>query len=77
MHVLFHCNLYDDLRKILFMQINERNKLFTNYNNRVKYVFFLTILIHTSAGLLLLSFFKHLKDERNIIIFNYTTQLYL
>ena len=50
MHVLFQCNLYDDLRKILFIKINERNKLFTNYNNHVKYVFFLTILIHTSAG---------------------------
>ena len=47
-HVLFHCNLYDDLRKIRFIKINERNKLFTNYNNHdktvIKYVFFLTIL---------------------------------
>ena len=33
MHVLFHCDLYDDLRKIIFNKINERNKLFTNYNN--------------------------------------------
>ena len=39
MHVLFHCNLYDDLRKILFIKINERNKLFTNYNNHDKVCF--------------------------------------
>ena len=39
MHVLFHCNLYDDLRKILFIKINERNTLFTNYNNHDKVCF--------------------------------------
>ena len=40
MHVLFQCDLYDDLRKILFSKINERNKLFTNYlNNRDKVCF--------------------------------------
>ena len=41
MHVLFHCNLYDDLRGILFTKINERlNKLFTNYNDHDKVCFF-------------------------------------
>ena len=39
MHVLFQCDLYDDLRKILFSKINERYKLFTNYNNRDKVCF--------------------------------------
>ena len=39
MHVLFQCDLYGDLRKILFSKINERNKLFTNYNNRDKVCF--------------------------------------
>ena len=39
MHVLFHCNLYDDLKKILFIKIDERNKLFTNYNNHDKACF--------------------------------------
>ena len=36
---------------------------------------FLTILIHISAGYLLISSFKHLKDERNIV--NSTIPLYL
>ena len=27
MHVLFHCDLHDDLRKTLFIIINERNAL--------------------------------------------------
>ena len=39
MHVLFQCDLYDDLRKIFFSKINERNTLFTNYNNRNKVCF--------------------------------------
>ena len=39
MHVLFQCDLYDDLRKILFNKINERKKLFTNYNNSDKVCF--------------------------------------
>ena len=39
MHVLFQCDLYDDLGKILFSKINERKKLFTNYNNRDKVCF--------------------------------------
>ena len=32
LHVLFHCDLYNDLRKTLFIEINDRNTLFTNYN---------------------------------------------
>ena len=39
------------------------------------HVFSLTILIHISAGQLLISSFKHLKDERNIV--NSTIPLYL
>ena len=39
MHVLFHCNLNDDLRKIVFIKISERKKLFTNYNNHDKVCF--------------------------------------
>ena len=39
MHVLFQCDLNDDLTKILFININERNKLFKNYNIRDKVCF--------------------------------------
>ena len=42
MPVLFQCDLYDDLRKILFSKLNKRNKLFTNYNNRYSYISRLT-----------------------------------
>ena len=48
MHVLFHYDLYDDLKKTLFIKIHERNTLFTNYNNHDKFCFFFsTILIDT------------------------------
>ena len=40
-----------------------------------KSVFFLTTLIHISAAWLLISSFKHLKDERNIV--NSTIPSYL
>ena len=50
MHVLFQCDLHDDLKKVPFSKINERNKFFTNFNNRDKVCFLLTILIHMSAG---------------------------
>ena len=33
---LYHCDLHDDLRKTLFIIINERNALSTNYNNQDK-----------------------------------------
>ena len=39
MHILFHCNLYNDLRKTLFIKINDRNTLFTNYNIHDKVCF--------------------------------------
>ena len=39
MHVLFHYDLYDDLKKTLFIKIHERNTLFTNYNNHDKFCF--------------------------------------
>ena len=39
MHILFHCNLYDDLRKILFIKIKDRNTSFTNHNNHDKVCF--------------------------------------
>ena len=29
-HILFHCDQYNDLRKTLFIKINDRNTLFTN-----------------------------------------------
>ena len=41
LHVLFQCDLYDDLRKIFFSKTIERNKLFTSYNNRDKVCFLL------------------------------------
>ena len=31
-HILFDCDVYNDLRKTLFIKINDRNTLFTNYN---------------------------------------------
>ena len=77
MHVLFHYDLYDDLKKTLFIKIHERNTLFTNYNNHDKlcFFFFNNTDSHISR-LLLISFFKHLKlkDERNVInnTINYT-----
>ena len=40
MHILFHYDLYDDLKKTLFIKIHERNTLFTNYNNHDKFCFF-------------------------------------
>ena len=46
MKCMYYSNVtynYDDLRKILFSKINERN-------NRDKVCLFLTILIHISAG---------------------------
>ena len=30
LHILFHCDLYNDLRKTLIIKINHRNTLFTN-----------------------------------------------
>ena len=38
-HVLFLCDLYNDLRKTLFIKINDRNTLFTNYNIHAKVCF--------------------------------------
>ena len=37
LHILFHCDLYNDLRKNLF--INDRNTLFINYNIHDKVCF--------------------------------------
>ena len=79
MHVLFQCNLHDDLRKILFSKINERNKLFTNYNNRDKVCFLYNntdSYIRLTASFIFQAFDKKKKDERNLIIFNCTIQLY-
>ena len=39
LHILFHCDLYNDLRKTLFIKINDRNTLFTNYNIHDKVCF--------------------------------------
>ena len=41
MHILFHCDLYNDLRKTLFIKINDRNTLFTIYkiHDKVCFVF--------------------------------------
>ena len=48
---LFHCDLHDDLRKTLFIIINERNALYLQITiTRIKSVFFSTILIRISAG---------------------------
>ena len=37
--ILFHCDQYNDLRKTLFIKINGRNTLFTNYNIHDKVCF--------------------------------------
>ena len=39
MHMLFHCDLYNDLRKTLFIKINDQNTLFTHYNIHDKVCF--------------------------------------
>ena len=39
MHILFHCDQYNDLRKTLFIKINDPNTLFTNYNIHDKVCF--------------------------------------
>ena len=39
LHILFHCDQYNDLRKTLFIKINDRNTLFTNYNIHDKVCF--------------------------------------
>ena len=39
MHILFHCDLYNDLRKTLFIKMNDRNTLFTNYSIHDKFCF--------------------------------------
>ena len=61
--------------RLFFIKINERNTLFTNYNNHDKFCFLFNNTDSHISKLLLISFFKHLKDERNIIIliipFNY------
>ena len=42
MHILCHCDLYNDLRETLFIRINDRNTLFTNYNIYDKVCFLLS-----------------------------------
>ena len=76
MHVLFQCDLYDDLRKILFGKINKRNKLFTNYNNRDKVCFLFNNTDTYISRLTAFFIFQAFKNERNLIIFNCTIQLY-
>ena len=39
LHILFHCDLYNDLRKNRFIKINDRNTLFINYNIHDKVCF--------------------------------------
>ena len=39
LHIIFHCDLYNDLRKTLFIKISDRNTLFTNYNIHDKVCF--------------------------------------
>ena len=39
LHILFHCDLYNDLRKTILVKINDRNTLFTNYNIHDKVCF--------------------------------------
>ena len=72
MHVLFHCNLYDDLRKILFTKI----KLFTNYNNHVKVCFLSNntdSYISRPTATFTFQAFERRKKNHN----NYTIQLHL
>ena len=39
LHILFYCDLYNDLRKTILVKINDRNTLFTNYNIHDKVCF--------------------------------------
>ena len=78
MHVLFHCDLYDDLRKILFNKINERNKLFTNYNNSDKVCFLFnntdSYINRLTASFIFQAFERRKKP--NHISLNCTIKLY-
>ena len=51
LHILFHCDQYNDLRKTLFIKINDQNTLFTNYiYSHDKVCFLFNNTIHISAG---------------------------
>ena len=39
LHILFHCDQFNDLRKTLFIKINDRNTLFTHDNIHDKVCF--------------------------------------
>ena len=39
LHILFHCDLCNDLRKTVFIKSNDRHTLFTNYNIHDKVCF--------------------------------------
>ena len=48
LHILLHCDQYNDLRKTLFIKINDRNTLFTNYNIHDKVCFLFNTDSHIS-----------------------------
>ena len=51
MHILFHCDLYNDLRKTLFLlKSTTEIHYFQFTKSMIKSVLFLTILIHISTG---------------------------
>ena len=50
LHILFHCNLYNDLRKTLLLKSTTEIHYLQITISMIKSVFFLTILIHISAG---------------------------
>ena len=68
---------YTDLRKILFIKINERNKLFTNYNNHDKVCFLFNNTDSYISRLTATFSFQAFERRKKHNKFNYTIQLYL
>ena len=50
LHILFQCDQYNDLRKTLFIKSTTEIHYLQITISMIKSVFFLTILIHISAG---------------------------
>ena len=75
LYILFHCDQYNDLRKTLFIKINDWNTLFTNYNIHDKVCFLFNNTDSHISRLAANFIFQAFEDERNIV--NSTVPSYL
>ena len=75
LHDDYHVPLHRRWEKLFLLKSTTERHYLQITISMIKSVSFLTILIHISAGYLLISSFKHLKDERNIV--NSTVPWYL